>query len=222
MILGINFSFFYTNILLIYCMYQDIKYRKISNKVLIGFLLIGSVLTFTEELDSYKNILIFVLIKLFFLFFVFFLSFILFSLKMIGGADGKLMIMLAFLNTTHRFMFEIIFSYFFVFLFLYLLLELVNYFFINVLSRNNSYSMIYGLKENFSFLHKMFFKFFYRFLDFSHITRYKNEKFVLRSLNLFYNEKKEKFQVLTQFKPPVVILIFLTNNYMLLNFFCLH
>ncbi|MFX1288452.1 MAG: prepilin peptidase, partial [Promethearchaeota archaeon] len=67
MILGINFSFFYTNILLIYCMYQDIKYRKISNKVLIGFLLIGSVLTFTEELDSYKNVFIFVLIKLFFL-----------------------------------------------------------------------------------------------------------------------------------------------------------
>lgn len=200
-------------------MYWDIKYRKIPNKVFIAFLLIGILLAFTGDLDIFNNISIFILTKTFFLLFVFFLSFILFSLKMIGGADGKLLIMLAFFNPTHRFKFELIFSYFFVFLFLYLLLELVIYLFIKGLSKNNSYNMIYSLKENFSYLRKIFIKFFYRFLDFSHLNRYKDEKFVIRSLNLFFNEKKEKFQVLAQFKPPVVILIFLTNNFILLNFF---
>jgi len=200
-------------------MYCDIKYRKISNNVLIGFLLIGSLLAFTEDLDIYNNIFIFILTKTLIIFFVFFLSFILFSLKLIGGADGKLLIMLAFFNPTHKFKFELIFSYFFVFLFLYLLLELVFYLFLKVLSKYNSYSMMYCLNENFSVLRKIFVKICYRFLDFSHLNRYKNEKFVLRSLNLFYNEKKEKFQVLTQFKPPVVILIFLTNNFILFNFF---
>jgi len=219
MILDINFSFFYTNIFLIYCMYCDIKYRKISNNSLIGFLLIGSFFAFTDDLDIYNTLFIFVLIKVFSLFLVFFLSFILYSLKIIGGADGKLLMMLTLFNPTHRSKFQLIFSFFFVFLFLYLLLEIVIYLFVNLLSRDNSYNMIYGLKENFSFLRKIFFKTFYRFLDFSHINRYKKEKFVLKSLNLFYNEKKEKFQILTQYKPPIVILIFLTNNYILLNFF---
>jgi len=79
--------------------------------------------------------------------------------------------------------------------------------------------MIYGLKENSSFLRRIFIILFYRFFDFSQIGRYKNEKFVLKSLNLFYNEDKEKFQILTQFRPPLVILIFFTNNFMLINYF---
>ena len=154
-----------------------------------------------------------------FLFFVFIFSFVLFCLKIIGGGDGKLLIMLAFFNPTHRFTFQWIFSFFLIFLFLYLILGLVNYFFINVLSRNNSYDMIHGLKENFSFLRKIFVIVFYKFSDFSQISRKTNEKFALKSLNLFFNEKKEKFQILTQFRPPLVILIFFTNNFILLNYF---
>ena len=200
-------------------MYRDIKYRKISNKFIIEFLLIGSLLVFTEDLDIYNNILIFILTKVFFIFFVFIVSIILFCLKIIGGADGKLLIMLAFFNPTHRFNFQWIFSFFFFFLFLYLLLGLANYLFIKVLSRNNSHDMIYGLQEKFSFLRKIFVVIFYRFLDFSQISGYTNEKFVLKSLNLFYNKEKEKFQILTRFRPPLVILIFFTNNYILLNYF---
>lgn len=219
MILNISFSFFYTNIVLIYCIYLDIRYRKISNKSFIGFLLAGSLIVFTEDLDIYNNIFIFILIKVLFLFFVFIFSFVLFCLKIIGGGDGKLLIMLAFFNPTHRFTFQWIFSFFLIFLFLYLILGLVNYFFINVLSRNNSYDMIHGLKENFSFLRKIFVIVFYKFSDFSQISRYTNEKFTLKSLNLFFNEKKEKFQILTQFRPPLVTLIFLANNFILLNYF---
>jgi len=119
MILNINYSFFYTNIVLIYCMYQDIKYRKISNKILIGFLVIGCLIAFTEDFDIYNNISVFVVTKVFFLFFVFIFSFILFCLKIIGGSDGKLLIMLAFFNPTHRFNFQWIFFFFFVFFFFY-------------------------------------------------------------------------------------------------------
>jgi len=219
MILYVNFSFFYTNIVLIYCIYRDIKYRKISNKTLIGFLLVGSLIAFTEDLDIYNNIFIFVLTKVYFLFFVFIFSFILYCLKIIGGGDGKLLIMLAIFNPTHRFTFQWISSLFFIFLFLYLILGLVKYLYINVLSRNNSYDMIYGLKENISFVRKIFVIMFYKFSDFSQISRKTNEKFALKSLNLFFNEKKEKFQILTQFRPPLVILIFFTNNFILLNYF---
>jgi Flp pilus assembly protein protease CpaA len=220
MILNISFSFFYTNILLIYCMYRDIKYRKISNKIFIGFLLVGGLLTSTVDLNIYNNIFLFVLSKVFFLFFTFLFSFILFCLKIIGGSDGKLLILLTFFYPTHGFNFQLIYSFFFVFMFLYITLILVNSLFIKVLARNKSYDMIYGLQENFTFSHKIFIILFCKFLDFSQISKYTNEKFVLKSLNLFYNEKKEKFQILTQFRPPLVILIFITNNYILLNYFC--
>ena len=219
MIISINLFFFYTNIVLIYCMYRDIKFRKIPNKAIIGFLLIGSLLVFTEDLDIYNDILIFIITKVFFLFFAFIFSFVLFCLKIIGGSDGKLLIMLTFFYPIYRFNFQWLFSFFFVFLFLYLILGVVNYLFNNFLSNNNSYDMIYSLKENFSFLHKVFIIIFYRFLDFSQINRYTNEKFVLKSLNLFYNKKKGKFQILTQYRPPLVILIFFTNNYIILNYF---
>ncbi|MHA1476663.1 MAG: prepilin peptidase [Promethearchaeota archaeon] len=220
MILSINLFFFYTNIVLIYCMYRDIKFRKIPNKAIIGFLLIGSLLAFTEDLDIYNNILIFIITKVFFLFFAFIFSFVLFCLKIIGGSDGKLLIMLTFSYPIYRFNFQWLFSFFFVFLFLYLILGVVNYLFNNFLSNNNSYDMIYSLEENVSFLHKVFIITFYKFLDFSQINRYTNEKFVLKSLNLFYNKNKGKFQILTQYRPPLVILIFFANNYIILKIFC--
>ena len=220
MILSINLFFFYTNIVLIYCMYRDIKFRKIPNKAIIGFLLIGSLLAFTEDLDIYNNILIFIITKVFFLFFAFIFSFVLFCLKIIGGSDGKLLIMLTFSYPIYRFNFQWLFSFFFVFLFLYLILVVVNYLFNNFLSNNNSYDMIYSLEENVSFLHKVFIITFYKFLDFSQINRYTNEKFVLKSLNLFYNKNKGKFQILTQYRPPLVILIFFANNYIILKIFC--
>ena len=219
MILSINLFFFYTNIVLIYCMYRDIKFRKIPNKAIIGFLLIGSLLVFTEDLDIYNDILIFIITKVFFLFFAFIFSFVLFCLKIIGGCDGKLLIMLTFFYPIYRFNFQWLFSFFFVFLFLYLILGVVNYLFNNFLSNNNSYDMIYSLEENVSFLHKVFIITFYKFLDFSQINRYTNEKFVLKSLNLFYNKNKGKFQILTQYRPPLVILIFFANNYIILKIF---
>lgn len=220
MILNVKFSFFFTNIILIYCMYQDIKYRKISNKILIGFFLVGSIITFTEDFDIYNNIFNFVLTKVIFFIIVFLFSFILFCLKLIGGSDGKLLIMLAFFCPIDKFNLQWIFSFFFVFLSLFLLVVLVNYKINNVLSGNNLYDMIYGLKENFTFLHKIFIILFFKFLDFSAVSEYANEKFVVKSLNLFYNEKKEKFQILTQFRPPLVILIFFTNIWMLVSYFC--
>jgi len=219
MIVSINLFFFYTNIVLIYCMYRDIKFRKIPNKTIIGFLLIGSLLAFTEDLDIFNDIHIFIITKVFFLFFAFIFSFVLFCLKIIGGTDGKLLILLTFFYPIYQFSFNWLFSFFFVFLFLYLILGVVIYLFNNFLSNNNTYNMIYSLKENFSFLRKVFIVIFYKFLDFSQINRYTNEKFVLKSLNLFYSKKKGTFQILAQYRPPLVVLIFFTNNYIILNYF---
>jgi Flp pilus assembly protein protease CpaA len=217
MLISLSISFLYSNIVLIYCMYRDFKYRKISNKILIIFLLTGSLLAFTEDVGVILSNFTFLLIKIWFLFLVFLFSFMLFGLKVIGGADGKLLIMVALLNPIHKFNFQWIFSFFFVFLFLYLLLLFFIYLFNSNLTKNSSYNMILGLNENLKPSHKIFIILFYKFLDYSRIRKYTDEKFILKSLNLYFSHKKEKFQILTQFRPPLVILILFTNIYIFLN-----
>ena len=219
MILNVIFSLFYTNIVLIYCMYRDIKYREISNETLFGFLLIGSILIFTEVTASYYNIFILIFTKLFFLLLVAIFSFILFCLKAIGGSDGKLLIMLIFFYPTQKLNFSLIFSFFFVFLFLNFFLMLARYIFFKIHVRNSTLEMLYGLLERLTFSHKVFIIIFYRFLDFSQIENYRNNSYIIKSLNLLYNRKKEKFQILAQYRPPLVILIFFMNNYMMFKYF---
>ncbi|MFW9820919.1 MAG: prepilin peptidase [Candidatus Thorarchaeota archaeon] len=219
MIKNLSVNIIYSNIILIYCMYRDIKYRKISNKLLIGFLIVGSFIAVIEDLEIIINNITFLSIKLFFIFLVFLFSFTLFCLKMIGGADGKLLIMVTFLSPTQGFNFDWIFTFFFVFMFLYLLLTAFNSLFNNLIFKNNSNKMLHGLEENLKLSHKIFVIIFYKFLDFSQIRNYTDEKFILKSLNLFFNEKKEKFQILTQFRPPLVILILLTNISLLFPYF---
>ena len=120
MILNVCVCFFYSNIVLFYCLYRDIRFRIIPNKVLSGFFLIGSFLIFIEFLHFYNNIIIFMIVKIWFLFLAFFLSFILFCLKIIGGSDGKLLTMLFLFNPIYYLNFQWILQFFFPFYYYYI------------------------------------------------------------------------------------------------------
>ncbi len=220
MILNDFFFFFYSNIVLFYCMYRDIKFRIIPNKVLSVLLLIGSFLFFIELLHFYNNVLIFIIVKIWFLFFAFFLSFLLFCLKIIGGSDGKLLTMLFLFNPIYYLNFQWLFLFFSVLLLLYLILGIISYLITHNLTNKNVYEMFFSENENFSKMHKIFIEIFYKFRDFSQLNKFNDEKYLLKSLILFYNNKTEKIQFLTQYRPPIVILIFFTYNFLILNYLC--
>ncbi len=220
MILNDFFFFFYSNIVLFYCMYRDIKFRIIPNKVLSVLLLIGSFLFFIELLHFYNNVLIFIIVKIWFLFFAFFLSFLLFCLKIIGGSDGKLLTMLFLFNPIYYLNFQWLFLFFSVLLLLYLILGIISYLITHNLTNKNVYEMFFSENENFSKMHKIFIEIFYKFRDFSQLNKFNDEKYLLKSLILFYNDKTEKIQFLTQYRPPIVILIFFTYNFLIFNYLC--
>jgi Flp pilus assembly protein protease CpaA len=220
MILNDFFFFFYSNIVLFYCMYRDIKFRIIPNKVLSVLLLIGSFLFFIELLHFYNNVLIFIIVKIWFLFFAFFLSFLLFCLKIIGGSDGKLLTMLFLFNPIYYLNFQWLFLFFSVLLLLYLILGIISYLITHNLTNKNVYEMFFSENENFSKMHKIFIEIFYKFRDFSQLNKFNDEKYLLKSLILFYNNKTEKIQFLTQYRPPIVILIFFTYNFLIFNYLC--
>lgn len=220
MILNVFLFFFYSNIVLFYCMYRDIKYRIISNKVLSGFFLIGSFLIFIEFLQFYNDIIIFIIVKIWFLFLTFFLSFILFCLKIIGGSDGKLLIMLFLFNPICYLNFQWLFLFFSILLLLYLIMGIISYLFTHNLTNMNVYELLFNENENFSKIQKIFIEIFYKFLDFSQLNKSTGEKYLLKSLILFYNNKTEKFQFLTQYRPPIVMLIFFVYNFLIFNYLC--
>jgi len=200
-------------------MYRDIRFRIIRNKVISGFFLTGSFLIFIEFLHFYNNIIIFIIVKILVLFLAFFLSFILFCLKIIGGSDGKLLTMLVLFNPISYLNFQLLLLFFSILLLLYLIMGIVSYLITHNLTNMNVYEMLFSNNENFSKIQKMFIEIFYKFIDFSQLNKSTGEKYLLKSLILFYNNKKEKFQFLTQYRPPIVILIFVVYNFLLFYIF---
>jgi len=51
---------------------------------------------------------------------------------------------------------------------------------------------------------------FYKFLDYSKLSMYREGKYIFKSLFLIYNNEKKKIQVLVQIRPPLIILIIFT------------
>ena len=199
-------------------MYRDICFRKIPNKSLIFFFIVGFVFTLIEAQAFCTNLMNYVICKSIIVLLTFTFSFLLFCLKLLGGSDGKLIIFLFFVFPILSFNFRLFFSFFSYLLILYLLLVSCNYLFNRFLTKSHPYNMLYALKENISYPRGAFLKLFYRFLDFSHINKYSDTKFQMKALTLFFNEEREKFQFLAQIRPPIAVLIFLSYDFLIVNY----
>ena len=162
--------------------------------------------------------MIFAICKSLIVLLAFIFSFSLFCLKMLGGSDGKLIIFLFFAFPILDFNFRLFFSFFSYLIILFLLLVSCNYLFNSILTISHPYNMLFALNEKISYPRGAFLKLFYRFLDFSQIIKYSNTKLQMRSLMLFYNEEREKFQFLAQIRPPIAVLIFLSYDFLIINY----
>jgi len=204
----INFTFISLSFLSF--LYLDLKYREVPLKFFKSSYILGIIANYFEFLLFFDFIIIIIFLKIFILFFVFFLSLLLFILKIIGGAEGKLFIFIFFvhpillLNLTYIFSFFLVFSLFFVFFFM-----------INLILNNNfrdssSFILFFNLNLNLSTLKKTYLRSFYKFFDYSDLSDYIEKKFLIKSLNLIYNFKKKKFQILGQIRPPLIMFVILS------------
>jgi len=78
--------------------------------------------------------------------------------------------------------------------------------------------MLHALNEKISYPRGVFLKLFYRFMDFSQIYKYSDAKLQLKSLTLFYNKEREKFQFLAQIRPPIAVLIFISFDFLMIHY----
>jgi len=139
-------------------------------------------------------------------FFVFFLTILLYYFKIIGGSDGKLLIFIFITMPFIESHFNFFSLYFFLFSLLYFGMLSLNFAINSSIRSKDVFHMLFSLDLKLSFLKKFYIKSFYRFSDFSKLKKYKDSKYRLMSISLFYNANFGKFNLLTQFRPPLIFL----------------
>ena len=201
----INFTFI--SISSISFLYLDLKQREVPIILFTSSYILGIAANFFEFILFFDFVIIIIFLKIFILLFVFSLSLLLFILKIIGGAEGKLFIFIFFVHPILLLNFTVIFSFFLVFSLFFVFFFMINL----ILNRDSSsFILFFNLNLNLSTLKKTYLRSFYKFFDYSDLSDYIEKKFLIKSLNLIYNFKKKKFQILGQIRPPLIMFVILS------------
>lgn len=204
----INFTFL--GIIFPFFIYLDIKFRKIPYNYFLFSYFIVITLNFFELLIFFENIPKILYLKIFVLILTFSLSFILFLLKIIGGSDGKLIILIFFAHPILLLNIESIFTFFIFFTLFFVIYFTINLIINNYIKTRIPFILFFSINGNFSIFQKNYMKFFYKFRNYSEIRNYSERKYYIKSLNLIFDDKKNKFQVLCQIRPPLIVFIILS------------
>lgn len=204
-------SFIILNVFFSIFLFFDLKYRQVPLVVFKIYGLIVIVLSTFEYYLFHKHLVSFIFFKLLIGFFVFFLSLILFSLSIIGGSDGKLLILIFLVYPLLVLNFTVILTFFLIFSLLFVMFFLINLAINSSLKKSLSFFLIFNTHSKISAIKKYFIKSFYKFHNFSELGDYMEEKSLIKSLNLVYNVEINKFQILCQNRPPLIIIIVLSN-----------
>ncbi|MFX1260424.1 MAG: prepilin peptidase [Promethearchaeota archaeon] len=199
-------DFIFITIILFFSLYFDLKFRKISNKYLKLFFLIGLFLNFLELLVFFNDLLLILFLKILYLFIIVSISLLLFSLKIIGGGDGKVIILIFLVHPIKYLNFFFIISFFLLFSLLFFILFFINFIFNKIVKNSCSFDILFNFYGKVSIFKILFLKMFYRFNNLSEIKNCKGNKNKVKCLSIFYNSSKNKFQYLTQYRPPLVLI----------------
>lgn len=216
MILEITYiEFCCITIIFLVSLYSDLKYRIIPNKIIKSFFLFCLILNFIEFLLVYDNIALVFIWKLSYFCLIFLISLLLFSLRIIGGSDGKLIILIflihpvKFLNLNFVILFFLLFSLLF-----------CSIFFLNLLYNsffNNSFSfeILFAINQDISTLKQIYFKIFCNFTILAKIYDYKDNKKIMACSYIIYNIYRNKFQSLVQYRIPLVSIIMISYYFLI-------
>jgi len=195
----------FITIILLISLYFDLKFRKIPNKFLKIFFLFSLILNLCEFLFFLTDLLLSLILKMIFFLIVFLISLLLFSLKIIGGSDGKIIVLIfsihpvKYLNYYNVLLFFLLYSLFFFSLFFFNLI-------INSTDKNSYSFQIYFNFHCRGDINKLFIKMFYKFISLSKLKDKNNDKFFIETLFIIYNNKKRRIQILVQYRPPLMII----------------
>ncbi len=200
-------NFHIVNIIFLISLICDLRERKVPIKFFAFFFFVDVILNIFEYVLFFENLNRFIVMKVLTFIFVLFLSFLLFLLKIIGGSDGKLLILIFMIHPISILNIPIIFFFYLIFSFFFSILCMINFVLNNYTKRHLSFDLFFRKNIKLSILKNFYFKSFYKFQNFSELSNYCEQRHVIKSLTLIFNIKRNKFQILSQLRQPLIIII---------------
>jgi Flp pilus assembly protein protease CpaA len=190
--------------IIIFSLYSDIKYRKITNERFRELFLFSFFLNSVEFYYS-QDVVILITLKIFFFFLIFIISLTLFSFRIIGGSDGKLFILIFLIHPGNFLSFSFIMMFFLLFSLFFILLFALNYINNAIGVNRYSFEILFVYYLNTTVFKEVFFKTFFIFLNFKEVKEKKENRYQIISYYLIYNNNNNIFQILAHYRPPLVV-----------------
>ena len=209
LMISYNFAFFFAQIsivtIFLFSLYCDIKSRKITNERFKDLFLFSFLLNFIE-IFFFRDVFLFIVLKIFYFFLVSTISLTLFSLSIIGGSDGKLFILIFSIYPVKSLSLSFVLIFFLLFSLFFIVLFLLNYVH-NVIGENKySFEILFNVYLNATNFKRVFIKTFYSFLNYIDLKKNEGNKYKIISFYLIYNISSKKFQTLAHYRAPLVII----------------
>ncbi len=200
----LSFSIFTLLFIILICLGNDLKKRKINNNLFVIFTLLCFLLIFIETI-IYKTIYIF-LEKLILFISISFLSITLFALNIIGGSDGKLCILIFITIPLKLLNLSSIFLFWGFFWLVYTFILLIKYCMNQFTSNKSLFDAIFDFYLEDNRIKKLHIKTTFTPVTFRDYE--KKKRYLLKEIDLlFYNNKIKNYQFLIQYRPPLVLII---------------
>lgn len=188
-----------------FSLYCDIKYRKISNERFKDLFLFSLGLNSVDVISS-QDVLMFVIIKIVCFLLLFLISMALFSLTIIGGSDGKLIILIFSIHPIALLSFSFLMEFFLLLAILFFGVFVINYIINAIGTSKHSFEILFDFYLNDTIFKRVFIKGFYRFLNNIELGKGKAGKYQFIYFYLIYNNKINAFQILTHYRAPLVVI----------------
>lgn len=192
---------------LLYYIYYDLKLRRISNKTFIINLFIAGLFNLLNLFYNLSFSLEYLVLKLFLMFTSFIISFYLFSIRILGGSDSKLILILFFSKPIFNSFLSFMIFFYFIFISSYIGIVFVKFLINGFLKFRFSFDIYFNTTFPLKTLNKNFIKSYYFFQDLSKLYDIKDDKYRICNGGIIYNNKTSKLQILAQYRPPLTIII---------------
>ncbi len=204
----------FLNIIILVCSIFDLRFRKIPNRFfIILYSLSGAILLITFLSTSYfvQDLLMrvkFIALTMIMVSFLYFL-------KIIGGGDGKLLILIYILLPLDYLTFKYFILFFLNFYIIFIVLIFLN-FLKNIYKYYYSFDFIFNFHLIGSKIDNIYYLISYKFLDVSELGKYRGEKTQIKSLTIIFNNSNKRLQILAQLRQPLIIVFALSFNFVFL------
>jgi len=167
-------------------------------------------INFIEVFLFYDNILKFFLIKVILLLKIFLVSFILFCLKILGGGDAKMIMIMFLIIYSPSLNFSIIYLFFFIFSIFFTQYHILKLIYVLINKQKFFFHILSQKGRKISILKQISFLTTFQLKNLSELEYLDYKKGKIRLNLIIFNFNVNKFQFFIHIRPPLILLISLS------------